>query len=45
MRVEYMIVSIIVVVIVLLALIAFAKGIFPSFGKAVTDFLSGIGAK
>ena len=45
MRMEYLIVSIIIVVIVLLALITFAKGVFPAFPKAVSDFLSTIGAK
>ncbi len=45
MRIEYLIISIILMVIVLLALITFAQNIFPSFPKAVSDFLSGIGAK
>ncbi len=45
MRIEYLIVSIIIMVIVLLALITFGQSIFPSFPKAVSDFLSTIGAK
>lgn len=45
MRVEYLIISIIIVVVVLLVLVTFAQNIFPSVPKAVSDFLSNIGAK
>ena len=43
MRVEYLIISIIVVLVVLFALITFAGKVFPSLGQAVKDFLAGIG--
>lgn len=45
MRMEYLIVAIVVMLLVLLTLITFAKGVFPAFPKAVSDFLAGINAK